>query len=586
MPEFLEKRTSVALQILCSACFLASPLLGGVSKEIQNGYVQTYENRAMYLKIPIHGARQIVFVQRAGANLDTSGMGQIALFKVGDQVRITDVEFKNRYVRFKLSSVERTKLSELHFLFPQELTNLFPQKPYFDEALNYALTQGQSYRDIEAARESFVENQFDRLLDQFAGTAGISRDQLVRRIAEESSDLQQSRAELAERSSELKRQQKMLADEESLTETLTQENRTLQRQVREAETGADSLKEERLDLLDERDLLKKRIAQIESEQAEGQRRTMQYEQQVDDLIRNLDLQNDSSSELGNKVASLSDVISTLKQEESELSGKLSESGRRVADLLDQNTSLQEEVRKLKNQKARLDSNLKVLTTGKNSVNKTLLEVQQERDNLSAARSLQAALKWNQQTLAPGLENQGMAVISLHDHKIAEFELEAPQTVDRPYTFALRLESPDLVKFNEEERALYEQLGEKLTVETSWKTPQGIQSSLVEGDSSQEVAPRGQATWSWSFSGNLENPQPVILALTLKDVNGIELQLAEREFVLRSAGFLARVSDTFSLWSLLIGLAGGLSIVLFMRRRPKPEKKAPPHPVEYMAKKRL
>ncbi len=586
MPEFLRKRTAVVLQLLCYAWLLALPLLGGVSKAIQNGYVQTYENRAMYLKIPIHGARQIVFVQRAGSTLDTSGMGQIALFKIGDQVRITDVEFKSSYVRFKLSSVEGTKFSELHFMFPRELTNLFPQKAYFDEALNYALTQGRSYRDIEEARESFVENQFDRLLDQFAVTAGISRDQLIRRIAEESPDLQQSRSDLAARSRELKQQQGLLTDEKSRSQTLAQENSGLKRKVREAETGADSLKEERLDLLDERDLLRRELAKLESEQAEWQRRSMQHEQQVDDLIRNLDVQSDSSNELGSKVASLSNVISSLKEEESRLSDKLSESGRRVTDLLNQNTDLQEEVRKLKNQKARLDSNLKVLTTGKNSINKTLLEVQQERDNLQAARVLQSALNWQTQPLNMVLGNTRTAVIALHDYKIAEFELEEPKTVDRPYSFVLRLESPDLVKFNEEERSLYEQLGEKLTVETSWKTPLAIQAQLVEGDPSQEITPRGQASWSWSFLGSLEEPQPVILSLKIKDANGIDVQLAEREFVLHSAGLADKVSDSFSLWSLLIGLAGGLSILLFMRRRPKPEKKAPPHPVEYMAKKRL
>jgi len=65
-------------------------LNAGVRREIENRYVQNYENKALFLKIPIRGRRQIVHVSDTRPTLDPGSAASPLLFKVGDQVRITD----------------------------------------------------------------------------------------------------------------------------------------------------------------------------------------------------------------------------------------------------------------------------------------------------------------------------------------------------------------------------------------------------------------------------------------------------------------------------------------------------------------
>ena len=65
--------------------------------------------------------------------------------KVGDQVRITDVSFRNDPVRFKIASLETTGQGEIAFQFPRQLEQDFPQRGNFDVALEATLTEGLSY---------------------------------------------------------------------------------------------------------------------------------------------------------------------------------------------------------------------------------------------------------------------------------------------------------------------------------------------------------------------------------------------------------------------------------------------------------
>ncbi len=72
--------------ILHSLLFLllaAAGLQAGISREMQNYYLRQYENRALYLKIPVHGFRQTVQVEPR-PELDGSTLGLPVAFKVGE----------------------------------------------------------------------------------------------------------------------------------------------------------------------------------------------------------------------------------------------------------------------------------------------------------------------------------------------------------------------------------------------------------------------------------------------------------------------------------------------------------------------
>ena len=89
-----------------------------IGREIRDQYVAKYENRAMFLKVPVRGLRQVVHVDGTGARLDRSNLGEPVNFKVGEQVRITEVNFKDDSVRFKIASIDLVREGELTFLLP------------------------------------------------------------------------------------------------------------------------------------------------------------------------------------------------------------------------------------------------------------------------------------------------------------------------------------------------------------------------------------------------------------------------------------------------------------------------------------
>ena len=100
--------------------------------------------------------------------IDPGSAASPLLFKVGDQVRITDVSFRNDSVRFKIASLETTVQGEIAFQFPRQLEQDFPQRGNFDVALEATLTEGLSYTDIDSAKEEFITSQFDQFVQQLA----------------------------------------------------------------------------------------------------------------------------------------------------------------------------------------------------------------------------------------------------------------------------------------------------------------------------------------------------------------------------------------------------------------------------------
>ena len=173
-------------------------LNAGVRREIENWYVQNYENKALFLKIPIRGKRQIVHVGDTQPTLDPGSANSSLLFRVGDQVRITNVSFRNDSVRFKIASLEVSGEGEIAFEFPRQLEQDFPQRGNFDLALEATLTEGLSYTDIDSAKEEFIKSQFDQLVQQLARSNNTTNDFVVKTLGEEVSTYRLATSKLEE----------------------------------------------------------------------------------------------------------------------------------------------------------------------------------------------------------------------------------------------------------------------------------------------------------------------------------------------------------------------------------------------------
>ena len=86
-----------------------------------------------------------------------------------------------------------------------------------------------------------------------------------------------------------------------------------------------------------------------------------------------------------------------------------------------------------------------------------------------------------------------------------------------------VKSPEIVKFTEEERNIYEVLGETLKIQTSWQTrSDNLKIILMDKEPLQTVGPREKIAWPWMFQGDISQPEQVSLVTHLISPDGTEL----------------------------------------------------------------
>ncbi len=561
-------------------------LQAGVDKEIQNQYIDKYNNRALYLKIPVHGFRQTVIVA-ASPEIDPASIGQPLAFKVGDQVRITEVNFKDDYVRFRIASIDLSRESELIFQFPSKLEGAFPQRGNFNRALDYALTEGLSYKDIDAAKEGFIKDQFDQLIERFATTTGTSSAFVIQTISEKNPEFQRMRRALADKDQEVA----AAKQQASAAVAKSRENETtisrLRAELAKAERDADSLNEERSELVGKVGDLEEETSRLKADNQRLLDQKRDNERQLNQLIQGLEEKKGANAELGSQVESLGSIINNLKNERGDLSSKLKDTTRLVEELQKTRQDLTEQLATTERERSKLASDLKELTSDKNSIQARFLKTREERDRLTTGKDLQNAL--HLQPFSPSDQGSRVAELFLLTQKIASLRIQPPEETGASYQIQFEADSPDTVKFSEEERRLYAALGESLRVRAAWKPEsQSVAASLVSGEAVQTVSPRSRAEWTWMFQGEPDQNVPVQLSLELLDAHDQMIPVAERTFEVGSGGVRAWLGRGGSAWGLgiafLLGavVAGGLATAVGRRQR-SPERR-PGEVVESTRKK--
>jgi predicted nucleic acid-binding Zn-ribbon protein len=547
----MRVRRSGVVPSLLGLLVLASVAYAGVSKEMEAYYTQTYLNKAMFLKVPVRGDRQTVLVLEDGTSLDQSNLGEPLRFKVGEQVRITGLNFKDSSIEFKVASIDTARKGTIIFRFRNALRHSFASRESFESALESSFTEGLSYQEIDSAKEQFIQDQFDVLLRQFAVTTGTSVDFVLESVTENNPKYREVRKQLNAVTGRVQGLELELEEERSRNSGLRKEAEKAGSDLAAVNNTNRELRSERDRLAGERRDLEQKVKDLE-----GQNR--QFRSDVEEIARKLDLETDSSSKLGQQVSSLSQVIDSLKQERVNLSGQVEGLSQKVEELTKQNGKLISDLQSSERKSKKLQSDLNALTSNRNSLEATYLSVKRNKENLERAKALETAIRVERST--ENRENGTFHVSSLYllSQLIAVLEVQEPVYADQDYLVTLQIQSPDTVEFTAEEREFYETLGEKFRVETGWVSASGrVEPLLTVGESLQEVAPREQADWTWRFQGVLTEPETVTLALRLIDVDDQVLEVASQEFQMSPSGVFARIRGTFSVSSLAIGLFLGV-----------------------------
>lgn len=530
-------------------------LHAGVRGDIQDLYIQNYENKAMFLKVPIRGTRQIIHVRVSQSRLDSASITNPLHFKVGDQVRITEVNFRGDSVRFKISSLDLTQESELEFRFRQDLQDHFPQRGAFDITLRGTLTEGLSYTDIESARQEFIDIEFQQFVQQLSLSSNIPPESVATVLRDKITDYQALKLET-------EKTQKTLQKTE---DHLQQEIRTrlqVEAEVSRLETSLNQVQSDLAQLENEREILV----------AETERLNEDYENKIKGLIETLDINTSSSASMEAQVDTLSESIGVLQTERLTRTREIQDLKEQLSELKETTRVLSEDLGQAQTEKEKLRDNFSILTSDRRSLEGRYASLVQENEQFQNAALLDNAfsLEWKIQHR----EEKELRVADLYllTQQIGTMEMALMPIEGVVHPVRFTAASPNTVKFSLNERRILELLGEPFKIETTWETrSDNLQIVLLDKNSIQSVSPRETIEWPWMFQGKVTQPEPASLSIHLISSNGTKIFLDSQDTTVSSAQMITRLRYSMSPMSLLIGTIVGIlvcGIVLRFRKHSK------------------
>jgi predicted nucleic acid-binding Zn-ribbon protein len=578
----------MAVGVVAVAAFsFAYPRVG---REIRDEYVQRFENKAVFLKVPVRGLQQVVHVLDSGAKLDRGNLNQPVSFKVGDQVRIIDVNFRDKMVRFRFSSVDTTREGSLEFRFPTATQQTFRQRENFERSLASSLTEGLSYKELESAKGEFIRGQVKTLVREFAATTNTPDDVVLRTIVEDSPQYQELEREFSQ---------------------TRQKNQTLDRDVSRLGRASREQRARIADMTVELDRLRTQVRELERDENLAARTRQSLEGQLKDaqvkmseLLGSLNLKAASNTELDNRMQSLSAGIESARREREKLSEELAQARADLNQREQANSKLTADLKKVRDRNRRLSSELRSLTSNKDSIQSQFLQAKRQSDALEMASRLSAGLRLERSFQE--LEGRPLEIADLYllSKRVGRLEIEAPDHPGQICRMKFLMESPDRVEFQEEERVLFDSLGETFKIEPSWSfTDDRLRAVLMEGEPAREAKPREAVEWTWILEGEISEPEQAQLRVLFVNSDDQKISLDPHEFYLTPPGLMSYLIRSFSPVSLGSGIFLGLVFAgvagLFRRRsssksfKPsKPSKRRPTRPApekpdrEYVIKKKL
>ena len=561
-----------------------------VAREIRDEYVQRFENKAVFLKVPVRGLRQVVHVLDSGARLDRGNLNQPVSFKVGDQVRIIDVNFRDNTVRFRFSSVDTTREGALEFRFPAQTQQMFPQRENFEKSLASSLTEGLSYRELESAKGEFIRGQVKTLVREFATTTNTPDDVVLQTIVEDSPQYQALEQELSQ---------------------IRKKNQSLDRNVSRLGRTSQEQRTRIADMTVELDRLRTQVQELERDKNQAARTRRSLEGQLKDaqdkaneILDSLDLTTASNAELDNRMQSLSAGIESARLAREKLSEELAQARADLNEANQANSKLTADLKNVRARNRRLSSELRSLTSNKDSIQAQFLQAKRQSDALETASRLSAGLRLERSFQEREGRQLEIADLYLLSKQVGRLEIEIPDHPGEICRLKFLMESPDRVEFQEEERALFESLGEAFKIEPSWAFDSDrLKAVLMEGEAAREAKPREALEWSWILEGEISEPERALLRVQLVNSDDQTISLDPHEFHLTPPGLVSYLMRSFSPVSLGAGVFLGLvfaGVAGLFRRRPrsrpskpsKTSKRRPAQPVpdesdrEYVIQKKL
>ena len=462
----------------------------------------------------------------------------------------------------------------MEFRFPAQTQQTFPQRENFETSLASSLTEGLSYKELESAKGEFIRGQVKTLVREFATTTNTPDEVVLRTIVEDSPQYQALEREF----SQIRKQN------QTLDRNVTRLGRTSQEQrarIADMTVELDRLRTQTREL--ERD---KNLAARTRRSLEGQLKDAQ--DKMNELLGSLNLSTASNAELDNRMQSLSAGIESARRERENLSEELAQTRADLNQREQANSKLTADLKKVQTRNRRLSSELRSLTSNKDSIQAQFLQAKRQSDAMEMASRLSAGLRLERSFQEREGRQLEIADLYLLSKQVGRLEIETPDHPGEICRMKFLMDSPDRVEFQEEERVLFESLGEAFKIEPSWSFDSDrLRAVLMEGEAAREAKPRETVEWSWILEGEISEPERALLRVQLVNSDDQTIALDPHEFYLTPPGLASYLIRSFSPISLGAGVFLGLVFAgvagLFRRRPPsgpsKPSKRSRRKPAQ-------
>jgi len=557
-------------RMLCLIILMLSPAIpgfAGVSREIQEQYKSVYENKVMYLKTPVYSIRQ--FINISGQDFRIERGNRIPIYNVGDQLRVYEVDFGGDEIKFKLGEIVGSSSLTIEFRFDSSLEETFPNRSVFDRALQATFSEGLKYTEIEDAKNLFIDEQFERSIQEMAEASSSSREAVLQQIATHVPAYQ----EVQRQNQTLNSRIREISSELSKSE---ETSRQLQAEMREQETEVGRLKRENAALNEKLENFSSQISKLGEENRSIKGNTQGYQKELESIQRSLKLRVDSSRDLSTQIADLGQAMMKMQQENQIQSQQIGSLQNNLDAQTEINKRLTEDSEELKSNNQKLQRTIKTLTSKEDSLARQYMDLKEEKEKLddfsSSIKSLQSRV------LEEGVEDgshYGRASVFLNSFLLGTLDWHIPVSLNHGQSKSAEArfsaESVDTVQMTPEERHILRSLGEKLKIglDISSSSPAMIITG-GEDESALEVEEREQASWQWNISNQGTQESRIRLRAHLVNKDSNEIPLLQKEHPVVASNAVRQVRGYLQPIPLAIGAILGFLLfgIVGIFRRPK------------------
>jgi len=533
----------------------------GVSQSIQDAYIRDYQAKAMFLRIPIYAEEQFVYMEGQTFRV-APGLGT-PLYKVGDRLRIQQIRFGRDEIKFRLRAEQSGEEVEIIYKFGAELQESFPSRDVFDRALQASFTEGLKTSDIENAKRTFLEKEFDRSVRQMAGAASISREFVLETVAPLIPDYRQIQVERDDLKDKVQEVSTQL-------EQIQAEKRKLESELNAQKTELTGLKSTNASLKKQMDSSGSQAALLEEDLQEAQKKVQAFERQIADIQGSLNIEADANRDLTKNNEELADRIRGLQED---LETRKSENERLLGDVEDN-----------KKQIRKLNGTIRSLTSNKDSLGRQYVELKDEKEKLDdfalAVDALQARIV---EEKTDGGRDYIKAEVLLEGVRLGILEWRIPSHLSHNTSgdvdAVFSAESIDYVKITPEERQILKTLGEKLNVGMELSALAATMKTSSDGEAAaREVGERDSATWNWRIVNSGTEDVPFVLSAYLINTHSRKIPLFRTEHTITTANPIQRMRSYLQPVPMAVGVILGFLLfgIVGIFRRPK-ARKSPPKP---------